>query len=414
MASRVMRRLLVDQARARRAAKRGGGAEAVELDEALWVSEPQADALAELDDALQRLEAIDPRQGQIVEQRYFGGLIARRNRRSDWRLARDGETRAAVCARLAGGGTGRGRRARSGGTREGLGGAEGSVLGRRRQRARRTRTSDRGAGLDRSRAGRSHSKRCWRPTTGGRSLQHIFQADDVVPRERPARIGTYEVTGVLGVGGMGEVYRAHDPRLHRDVAIKVLPAALASDPERLARFEREAQVLASLNHPHIAQVYGLDESGGTPALVMELVEGPTLATVIADQRDAIAALSRALAIARQIADGLDAAHEKGIIHRDLKPGNIALTPDGRRQDSRLRRGQRHSAPDDAAGDAAATDVGVVLGTPAYMSPEQARGLTVDKRTDIWAFGCVLYELLTGTAAVSVDTPSDILVAATRS
>ena len=161
----------------------------------------------------------------------------------------------------------------------------------------------------------------------GESLQHIFESQTVLT-VRPARIGTYDIIDVLGVGGMGEVYRARDSRLQRDVAIKVLPVDMTNDPERLARFEREAQVLASLNHPHIAQVYGLDESGSMPALVMELVEGPTLASVIATYQNAPLTLVRALAIARQIADGLQAAHEKGIVHRDLKPGNLALTPKG--------------------------------------------------------------------------------------
>ena len=161
----------------------------------------------------------------------------------------------------------------------------------------------------------------------GESLQHIFESQTVLT-VRPARIGSYDIIDVLGVGGMGEVYRARDSRLQRDVAIKVLPVDMTNDPERLARFEREAQVLASLNHPHIAQLYGLDESGSVPALVMELVEGPTLASVIANYQNAPLTLVRALAIARQITDGLEAAHEKGIVHRDLKPGNLALTPKG--------------------------------------------------------------------------------------
>ena len=325
MASRVMRRLLVDQARARRADKRGGGAEAVELDEALWVSEPQAAALSDLDEALQRLEALDPRQGQIVEQRYFGGLsleeiaeaigVSLATVKRELRFAH-----AWLAAELGD------RRARVGTAREAVGGAERSVLGRRRVRASRARPSGR-----RPRRGRSRAGRPARNVAGRRRPGRVAPADIPVragPGTRPARIGVYDIIGVLGAGGMGEVYRARDPRLQREVAIKVLPAALTSDPERLARFEREAQVLASLNHPHVAQVYGLDESGSTPALVMELVEGPTLAQVIADDSDAPLTLTRALTIARQIADGLDAAHEKGIIHRDLKPGNVALTPDG--------------------------------------------------------------------------------------
>ena len=244
----------------------------------------------------------------------------------------------------------------------------------------------------------------------GESLRQIFEPEPV-SAERPTRIGVYDIVGPVGVGGMGEVYRAHDSRLHRDVAIKVLPAALTNDHERLARFEREAQVLASLNHPHIARVYGLDESGGRPALVMELVEGPTLGQVIADLPNAPVTLTRTLTIARQIADGLDAAHEKGIVHRDLKPSNVALTPDGdvKILDFGVAKSLENGTPA-ATRTPAATDVGAVIGTPAYMSPEQARGLTVDKRTDIWSFGCLLYELLTGRQTFAGDTPSDSLAA----
>ena len=245
---------------------------------------------------------------------------------------------------------------------------------------------------------------------GGEALQQIFQSDPV-PHERPARIGPYDVVDLLGAGGMGEVYRARDARLQREVAIKVLPPALATDQARLARFQREAQVLASLNHPHVAQVYGLEEADGVPALVMELVEGPTLAQLLARYPETRLPLARVLGIAWQIADGLAAAHEKGIVHRDLKPGNIALAENGEAKilDFGLAKSLagRESNTD---GEAGGTQAGMLLGTPAYMSPEQARGLAIDRRTDIWAFGCVLYELLTGRGPFAATTPSDSLVA----
>ena len=219
------------------------------------------------------------------------------------------------------------------------------------------------------------------------------------------RIGAYEVGALIGAGGMGEVYRATDINLTRQVAIKVLPDTFANDPERLARFEREAKTLASLNHPNIAQIYGLEKSDGIRALVMELVEGPTLADRIAQGPIPV---DEALPVAKQIAEALEAAHEQGIIHRDLKPANIKVRPDGivKVLDFGLAKALE---PISAAGvDATAsptitspammTGVGVLLGTAAYMSPEQARGKAVDKRTDIWAFGCVLYEMLTGQRA----------------
>ena len=233
----------------------------------------------------------------------------------------------------------------------------------------------------------------------GESLQQILPAG-MMPPSPPDRIGGYDVVGVLGSGGMGEVYRAVDVRLHREVAIKVLPAALTADPERLARFEREAQVLASLNHRHIAHVYGLDESGSTPALVMELVDGPTLTQLLGAEDHAPVTLTRALTIARQVADGLDAAHEKGIIHRDLKPSNVALTPDG--EVKILDFGVAKSLAERPLAEGPsplATGAGVVIGTPAYMSPEQARGLTVDKRTDVWSFGCLSVRAPHGTTGV---------------
>ena len=231
------------------------------------------------------------------------------------------------------------------------------------------------------------------------------------------RIGTYEILSLLGAGGMGEVYRARDTRLGRDVALKVLPAAVAADPHRRARFERESQLLAALNHPNIAAIYGVEESSGTTALVLELVEGGSLDARL---RRGPVPPDEAIAIARHILDALDAAHEKGIVHRDLKPANIAITADGvvKVLDFGLAKtsGARESGGSSVAGGDlthSPTMVGptvgaVLLGTAPYMSPEQARGRVVDKRTDIWAFGCVLYEMLTGRRAFSGETTTDVL------
>ncbi len=239
------------------------------------------------------------------------------------------------------------------------------------------------------------------------------------------RLGPYEVLSPIGVGGMGEVYRATDTKLKRQVALKVLPAAVAQDAERLARFQREAEVLASLNHPHIAAIHGLEDADGVKALVMELVEGPTLADRIA--QGAIP-LDEALPIARQIAEALEAAHEQGIIHRDLKPANIKVRPDGTVKvlDFGLAKALEPAAGSGsgaAAGLAlsmsptittpAMTQAGVILGTAAYMSPEQARGRAVDKRSDIWAFGAVLFEMLTGTRPFVGDDIQDTFVAIMR-
>jgi Tol biopolymer transport system component len=268
-----------------------------------------------------------------------------------------------------------------------------------------------------------------------------------MPLTSGSRLGPYEILGLLGSGGMGEVYRARDTKLGRDVAIKILPHLVTTDSDRLARFEREARVLASLNHPHIGAIYGLEDVSGTPALVLELVEGETLAERLGRSEDRPLPIQRrephvtggappmtgrerlsgrskpqlsisdVLTIARQIADALDAAHEKGIVHRDLKPANIKITPEGvvKVLDFGLAKA--------AAGDASSPDLsqsptittggtreGVILGTVAYMSPEQARGKVVDKRTDIWAFGCVLYEMLTGRAPFPGETISDTIAA----
>ena len=226
-------------------------------------------------------------------------------------------------------------------------------------------------------------------------------------------MGPYKVTGELGAGGMGIVLRATDTQLHRDVALKIFPDAFAADPDRLARFQREAQVLASLNHPGIAAIYGIeeDEVEGRRALVLELVEGPTLADRIAERP---VPLDEALAIAKQIAEALEAAHEAGVIHRDLKPANIKVREDGTVKV--LDFGLAKALDPNPEGDpsqsptltAAATQMGVIMGTAAYMSPEQARGKPVDRRADIWAFGCVLYEMLTGRKAFPGDDVSQTL------
>ena len=228
------------------------------------------------------------------------------------------------------------------------------------------------------------------------------------------KLAHYEITSHLGTGGMGEVYQAIDSKLGRSVAIKLLPAAFSSDAERLSRFRREAQVLASLNHPNIAHIYGLEESGDVRCIVMELIEGETLQTRI---RKGPIAVDEALVIAKQIVEALEAAHEKGVIHRDLKPGNVMLTSDGRVKvlDFGLAKaydanpGSATSTNSPTMASMAATNAGVILGTAAYMSPEQARGKSVDKRADIWAFGVVLFEMLTGERLFEGETISDTLI-----
>ena len=227
------------------------------------------------------------------------------------------------------------------------------------------------------------------------------------------RLGHYEVLSKLGEGGMGEVYRARDTRLKRDVALKVLPADVAGDIERLARFQREAEVLASLNHPHIAHIHGVEESNGTTALIMELVEGEDLAHRIA--RGPIP-IDDALPIAQQIADALEAAHEQGIIHRDLKPANIKVRPDGMVKvlDFGLAKAldtkARSAAAEPTITSPAMTMRGMILGTASYMAPEQAKGKAIDRRADVWAFGAVLYEMLSGRRAFVGEDVTDTIVA----
>ena len=230
------------------------------------------------------------------------------------------------------------------------------------------------------------------------------------------RLGHYDVTALIGEGGMGQVWQATDTQLSRQVALKILPDAFADDPDRLARFQREAQILASLNHPNIAAIHGIEESGRTRALVLELVEGPTLADRLA--HGAIP-LEDALPIAKQIAEALEAAHEAGVIHRDLKPANIKVREDGTVKVldfglAKVLDPVSASATADPAQSptltAAATEVGVIMGTAAYMSPEQARGAGIDRSADVWAFGVVLYEMLVGKSLFAAASVSDTVAA----
>jgi serine/threonine protein kinase len=239
-----------------------------------------------------------------------------------------------------------------------------------------------------------------------------------MPLAAGTKLGTYEVVAPIGAGGMGEVYQAHDTKLGRDVAIKVLPEAFAHDPDRLSRFQREAKMLAALNHPNIATIHGLEQSGGTSYLVMELVSGETLSERV--NIDGAVPVEESLTIAKQIAEALEAAHEKSIIHRDLKPANVKLTPEGKVKvlDFGLAKAFAGDTSTEDMGNSptlsmAATMQGVIMGTAAYMSPEQAKGKPVTKATDIWALGCVLYELLSGHAAFEGDDITEILAAVVR-
>jgi serine/threonine protein kinase len=237
------------------------------------------------------------------------------------------------------------------------------------------------------------------------------------PLEHGAKLGPYTILERIGAGGMGEVYKANDPKLTRDVAIKVVRPEFLGASDRLARIQREARILASLNHPHIAAIYGLEDSGGAPALVMELVDGPTVADWLLSGPVPV---EECLRIAIQIAEGLEFAHERGIVHRDLKPANVKVTAGGTVKilDFGLAKalapevGEHHANPSTISH--LGTEAGIVLGTPAYMSPEQASGRPVDRRTDVWAFGCLFYEILTGTRAFSGETTTDTLAAVMRS
>jgi len=223
------------------------------------------------------------------------------------------------------------------------------------------------------------------------------------------RLGPYDIKALIGQGGMGEVYRARDTRLDRDVAIKILPAVFATDAERLARFEREAKTLASLNHPNIAHIHGAEDAGSTLAIVMELVEGDDLSQRLV--RGPIA-LAEALAIARQIAEAMQTAHDLGIVHRDLKPANVKVKSDGTVKilDFGLAK-VAETQPDSSLSHSPTIMTsmpGTLLGTAAYMSPEQVKGQTADARSDVWAFGCLLFEMLTGRPAFAAATTSEIV------
>ena len=255
------------------------------------------------------------------------------------------------------------------------------------------------------------------PRSRGGDLRRLYSVRPIppsMPLESGTRLGQFEILSPLGRGGMGEVYRARDSRLSRDVAIKILPEALARDPDRVARFEREARVLASLNHPHIAAVHGFEQGDGHRFLVLELVPGPTLAERLAKGPLDV---QEALPLARQMAEALEEAHARGVVHRDLKPANVKITPEGRVKvlDFGLAKALADEKSDATVDDSPTMtrnvdSAGVILGTAGYMSPEQARGQVVDKRADIWAFGCVLYEMLAGRRLFDGASTTDALAA----
>jgi serine/threonine protein kinase len=225
-----------------------------------------------------------------------------------------------------------------------------------------------------------------------------------------AQLSSYQTLALIGAGGMGEVYQARDQRLGREVAIKILRGDLAQEAEQLSRFEREARLLASLNHPHIATLYGMEEADGVRFLVMEFVPGPTVAQRL---EAGPLPIDESLHLGRQIAEALEAAHERGVIHRDLKPGNVKITPEGKVKllDFGLAKAIAAGAsPADETTTHEATREGIILGTPYYMSPEQVRGQTLDRRTDIWSFGCVLFEVLSGQRAFAGQSGADIFAA----
>ena len=408
LASRLMRQILVDHARSRGRRKRGGAALPLVFDETV-MGQPERSDLVQLDDALNALAQTDDRKSRVVELRFFGGLsveetadvlsISPQTVLRDWKLAK---------AWLQ-------REMKRGTVPEG---SRWEALERIYHQAVERPLAERNAFLESACAGDDALRRELESLLANEGPSFLEKsALGVAARDMHLtaswigrRIGGYEVLALLGAGGMGEVYRARDISLGREVALKLLPREVARDPDRLNRLHREARLLASLNHHRIATLYGLEESDGQRFLVMELVLGQTLAERL---RHGALPVREALEVSRQIAEGLEAAHEAGIVHRDLKPANIKVTPDGRVKllDFGL---AKALAPSSGIEPTQLTDTatraGTVLGTAAYMSPEQARGQTVDRRTDVWAFGCCLYECLTGQRAFSGDTFTDTLAA----
>ena len=422
-----MRRTLVDHARRQRTGKRGGGALTVAFDEGAVVPHQPTTDLVAIDDALNALATLDARKSQIVELRFFGGLtveetaevlkVSPRTVKREWNLARawlycelnpERPPEAMTSARW--------RRIeeiyeaaleRVPVERDAfLASACGEDEQLRRDVERLIAANDQ--------AGDFLASPAW--DIAPSALVSGKMTDNVAMSLAGRQVGHYRILGPLGSGGMGEVYRAHDSTLNREVALKVLPDVFAFNPDRLARFTREAHVLASLNHPNIAAIYGFEHTGDVKAIVLELVEGPTLADRIALGR---ITLDEALPIARQIADALEAAHERGIVHRDLKPANIKVRADG--MVKVLDFGLAKALEGDSIVGAAETQSptvprtvvtadGIVVGTAPYMAPEQARGKPADKRADLWAFGCVLYEMLTGRRTFAGDDTSETLAA----
>ena len=423
ISARLMRQILVEFGRSRSAGKRGGDARHVELDEAMIASIGRDADLVALDDALTALAAIDAREAQVVEMRFFGGLsveetaevlaISRNTVLRDWNHAKAWLLNRTQSWSM-------------------------MMSNERWERVKQIFNS----ALECEPDGREDFLReaCGGDESLRKEVEVLFAhqgelsgfmkapamevAAQVLAKGSGSEdiesmvgrsVAHYGIVEKIGEGGMGIVYKAHDTRLNRSVAIKALPDIFAADPERLARFEREAKALASLNHPNIASVYGLEKSDGKSFLVMELVEGKTLADRLKKGR---IPLDETLEICRQIAEGIEAAHEKGILHRDLKPANIQITLEWQSQDARLRPCPRASGKKGlfliktvtTTITHEMTRTGVILGTAAYMSPEQAKGAAVDRRADIWAFGCVFYECLTGKRPFDGATATETLAA----